>query len=85
MRFGIQDLTLHVSQGILIWRIIRPAQGMKLLLRVVIVTRSWHMCSSEEYLGSLRQQGNECFIEDSLDELAGSLDLGLATVCGEIT
>lgn len=31
-------------------------------------------------MGALQQQGNECFIEDSLDELAGKLDMGLATV-----
>jgi hypothetical protein len=38
-------------------------------------------CSEEEYLGCLRKNtSNVCFIEDSLDEVAGTLDMGLATV-----
>lgn len=34
----------------------------------------------EEYLGCLRKNTNVCFIEDALDEVAGTLDLGLASI-----
>jgi hypothetical protein len=34
----------------------------------------------EEYLGCLRRNTNLCYIEDSFDEIAGTLDMGLATV-----
>ena len=39
-------------------------------------------CSNEEYLGRVNQlfNSNVCLIEDSLDEVAATLDLGLAKV-----
>jgi len=36
--------------------------------------------AGEEYLGCLRRNTNICFIEDALDEVAGTLDLGLASI-----
>mmetsp|Transcript_1486 Transcript_1486/g.2381 ORF Transcript_1486/g.2381 Transcript_1486/m.2381 type:complete len:212 (-) Transcript_1486:158-793(-) len=36
--------------------------------------------AQEEYLGCLSQMGNECIVEDSVDEVAGKLDMGIATI-----